>query len=218
MHYFMQGWAFCYKYAGRAAHVLFLLPLVPSVIVYRYWLMSYLLEINFPPGTRFTCCLQQVSEQKMCLTSITMHQTFSFSQLILIFKWISFVSENGRKVLYPWHKEDETGDVMIQPVVLVITGAHRILPRAGPAVWYAGQMEPQIGSFSSYVYFLFCPVLLYRDRYPRKQRNFRKATNYFIMVSVSTLGKILSLFLQFLVLVWVCYVILFEFGMPQTMQ
>ena len=94
------------------------------------------------------------------------------------------MSENGRKVLYPWHKDDETGDVRIQPVVLIITGAHRILSHAGPAVWYAGQMEPQIGSFSSYVYFLFCPVLLYRDRYPRKQRNLRRATNYFIMVGV----------------------------------
>jgi hypothetical protein len=160
VYFLFLGWAFCYKYAGRAAHGLFLLPLVPSVIVYRYWLLSYLLEINFPPGARFACCLQQ---------------------LILICKWVSFVSENGRKVLYPWHKDDETG----------------------PAVWYAGQMEPQIGSFSSYVYFLFCPVLLYRDRYPRKQRNLRRATNYFIM---------------FLVLVWVCYVILFEFGMPQTMH
>ena len=57
-----------------------------------------------------------------------------------------------------------------------------ILHRTGPAVWYAGQMEPQIGSFSSYVYFLICPVLLYRDRYPRKPANPWKAFVYFIQV------------------------------------
>ena len=37
----------------------------------------------------------------------------------------------------------------------------------GPAVWYAGQMEPQVGSIFNYLYFLFAPILLYRDRYPR---------------------------------------------------
>jgi sterol O-acyltransferase len=101
--------------------------------------------------------------------------------LILCMKWISFIHENAYKVLYPWKKDDETG----------------------PAVWFEGQMEPQIGSFSSYVYFLFCPVLLYRDRYPRKPRNLYKAFSYFC---------------QFVFLVWVCYVILFEFGMPQSMH
>ena len=38
---------------------------------------------------------------------------------------------------------------------------------AGPAVWYAGQMHPEIGSFTQYLYFLFSPTLLYRDSYPR---------------------------------------------------
>ena len=34
-------------------------------------------------------------------------------------------------------------------------------------MWYAGQMEPQVGSFSQYLYFLFAPTALYRDNYPR---------------------------------------------------
>jgi len=37
----------------------------------------------------------------------------------------------------------------------------------GPAVWYAGQMEPQVGSFSQYLYFVFSPTFVYRDNYPR---------------------------------------------------
>ena len=69
----------------------------------------------------------------------------SVEQLRWTMKSYSFIRENAYKVLYPWHKDDKTG----------------------PAVWYAGQMEPQIGSFSAYIYFLFCPTLLYRDRYPR---------------------------------------------------
>ena len=69
----------------------------------------------------------------------------SVEQLRWTMKSYSFIRENVYKVLHPWHKDDETG----------------------PAVWYAGQMDPQIGSFSAYVYFLFCPTLLYRDRYPR---------------------------------------------------
>ena len=60
-------------------------------------------------------------------------------------KSYSFVRENAYKVFCPWHKDDTTG----------------------PAVWYAGQMSPTVGSFSQYVYFLFCPTLLYRDHYPR---------------------------------------------------
>jgi sterol O-acyltransferase len=69
----------------------------------------------------------------------------SVEQLRFTMKSYSFIRENAYKVVYPWHKED----------------------KEGPAVWYAGQMEPQVGSFSAYVYFLFCPTLLYRDRYPR---------------------------------------------------
>ena len=60
-------------------------------------------------------------------------------------KSYSFIRENAYKVLYPWHKDDTTG----------------------PAVWYAGQMSPTVGSFSQYCYFLFAPTLLYRDHYPR---------------------------------------------------
>jgi hypothetical protein len=26
-------------------------------------------------------------------------------------KWVSFIHENANKVVYPWHKEDETGRV-----------------------------------------------------------------------------------------------------------
>ena len=69
----------------------------------------------------------------------------SVEQVRMTMKSYSFIRENAYKVLYPWHKDDPTG----------------------PAVWYAGQMEPQVGSFSAYVYFLFSPTLLYRDRYPR---------------------------------------------------
>ena len=60
-------------------------------------------------------------------------------------KSYSFVRENSYKVIHPWNKEDETG----------------------PAVWYGGQMLPNVGSFSQYLYFLFAPTLLYRDLYPR---------------------------------------------------
>ena len=40
---------------------------------------------------------------------------FSLSQLALCMKWVSFVHENSYKVLYPWHKEDETGITIIEP-------------------------------------------------------------------------------------------------------
>lgn len=64
-------------------------------------------------------------------------------------------------------------------------------------------MDPQIGSFSSFLYFLFCPVLLYRDRYPRKPPNFKKASVYFI---------------QFISMVGVSYILLFDFGIPESMK
>ena len=111
-------------------------------------------------------------------------------QLILCMKWISFVYENGYKVVYPWHKEDESGTVLQGTVTPshFTPSSHSTLTlhttTTGPAVWYEGQMEPQIGSFSSYVYFLFCPVLLYRDRYPRQPTNYWKAFGYFIQVRV----------------------------------
>ena len=38
---------------------------------------------------------------------------------------------------------------------------------SGPAVWYGGQMQPETGLFTQYLYFLFSPTLLYRDNYPR---------------------------------------------------
>ena len=66
-------------------------------------------------------------------------------QFRLFMKSYSFVRENAYKVLYPWNKDDTTG----------------------PAVWYEGQMSPRVGSFYQYLYFLFCPTLLYRDHYPR---------------------------------------------------
>ena len=65
---------------------------------------------------------------------------------------------------------------------MIIVGPTCTRCSTGPAVWYGGQMEPQVGSFSSYLYFLFCPVLLYRDRYPRKPPNYRKAFTYFLQV------------------------------------
>ena len=66
-------------------------------------------------------------------------------QFRMFMKNYSFVRENAYKVLYPWNKDDKTG----------------------PAVWYEGQMSPKVGSFRQYIYFLFCPTLLYRDHYPR---------------------------------------------------
>ena len=66
-------------------------------------------------------------------------------QLRLSMKSYSFVRENAYKVLYPWNKDDEEG----------------------PAVWYAGQMQPRVASFSQYFYFIFAPTMLYRDHYPR---------------------------------------------------
>ena len=45
-----------------------------------------------------------------------------------------------------------------------------LLPSSpGPAVWYAGQLEPQVGSFSKYLYFQYIPTILYRDNYPRSE-------------------------------------------------
>ena len=74
-------------------------------------------------------------------------------------KTYSFVRENAYKVLYPWNKDDTTG----------------------PAVWYEGQMSPRVGSFYQYLYFLFCPTLLYRDHYPRYLKIVRKMNifNYY---------------------------------------
>ena len=72
----------------------------------------------------------------------------SVEQLRWTMKSYSFIRENSYKVLYPWNKDDEEG----------------------PAVWYKGQIDPHIGSFSAYLYFLFCPTLLYRDNYPRSRR------------------------------------------------
>ncbi|XP_064389911.1 sterol O-acyltransferase 2-like [Halichondria panicea] len=63
----------------------------------------------------------------------------------LVMKSYSFIRENSTKLLSPWHKDDEDG----------------------PSVWYERQMDPSVGSFSKYFYFLFVPTLLYRDHYPR---------------------------------------------------
>lgn len=54
----------------------------------------------------------------------------------------------------------------------IINEAALSLMLVGPAVWYAGQMEPRVGSFSQYAYFLLCPTLLYRDNYPRYTCNY----------------------------------------------
>ena len=60
-------------------------------------------------------------------------------------KSYSFVRENAFKVLKPWKAKESTG----------------------PAMWYLGQMKPQVGSLKQYLYFIFVPTLLYRDEYPR---------------------------------------------------
>eukprot|EP00731_Ephydatia_muelleri_P035959 Em0184g4a len=71
--------------------------------------------------------------------------TITTEQVRLIMKTYSYVRETAKKVLTPWNKDDTSG----------------------PAVVYAGQMEPKVGSLANYLYFLFAPTLLYRDRYPR---------------------------------------------------
>ena len=71
--------------------------------------------------------------------------TVYFVQLRFSLKSYSFIRENAMKVLCPWSKDDEEG----------------------PLLWYEGQMEPSVGSFGKYLYFLFAPTLLYRDHYPR---------------------------------------------------
>jgi sterol O-acyltransferase len=98
-------------------------------------------------------------------------------QIRLLMKSYSFIRENAYKVLYPWHKDD----------------------KEGPAVWYGGQMEPQVGSFSAYLYFLFCPTLLYRDRYPRVTGpiNWTNAAGYFVHF-LTTIWYMVVLFRYFL--------------------
>eukprot|EP00731_Ephydatia_muelleri_P035958 Em0184g3a len=71
--------------------------------------------------------------------------TITTEQVRLIMKTYSYVRETAKKVLTPWNKDDTSG----------------------PAVVYAGQMEPKVGSLANYLYFLFAPTLLYRDRYSR---------------------------------------------------
>jgi sterol O-acyltransferase len=72
-------------------------------------------------------------------------------------KTYSFVRENAIKVIRPWKEKDSEG----------------------PAVWYQGQMNPRVGSFGQYLYFLFCPTLLYRDNYPRTAKvNLQRAGQY----------------------------------------
>ena len=66
-------------------------------------------------------------------------------QMRITMKSYSFIRENAYKVLYPWDKDD----------------------RHGPALWYAGQMQPKVASFYQYLYFIFAPTMLYRDYYPR---------------------------------------------------
>ena len=148
-----QSWVWCHRKAQSLLVDLFyvglctVLVILSSVLV--FWTAFAL------PLTHFEALLAGI-EQVLVLVAV--HETWPGSvdmlhvyttlvtiQIRLFMKCYSFIRENAYKVLYPWNKDDETG----------------------PAVWYAGQMEPQVGSFSAYVYFLFCPTLLYRDRYPR---------------------------------------------------
>ena len=79
-------------------------------------------------------------------------------------KTYSFVRETAKKILTPWNKDDTTG------TRLSLEGGEErklCITSPGPAVYYAGQMEPQVGTIAHYLYFLFAPTLLYRDRYPR---------------------------------------------------
>ena len=81
-------------------------------------------------------------------------------------KTYSYVRETAKKVLTPWNKDDTSGTHghLIEQALHV---GEVTLPPPDPAVVYAGQMEPKVGSLANYLYFLFAPTLLYRDRYSR---------------------------------------------------
>ena len=104
-------------------------------------------------------------------------------QLRFAMKSYSFIRENAYKVIFPWSKEDTSG----------------------PAVWYGGQMQPEIGSFAQYLYFVFSPTLLYRDSYPRSpdQINIKNVIIYF---------------LHFLVTIWYISVLVRNFLFPSSLQ
>lgn len=107
----------------------------------------------------------------------------SVEHLRLCLKSYSFLRENCYKVLYPWNKDDDSG----------------------PAVLYAGQLEPKTSSFSQYLYFIFCPSLIYRDRYPRNPGpiNVKNALIYFA---------------QFITTIWYFTVLIRDFLLPETLR
>lgn len=104
-------------------------------------------------------------------------------QLLFSLKSYSFIRENAYKVMYPWHKDAEYG----------------------PAVWYAGQMLPQVGSLRHYLYFLFTPTLLYRDHYPQSRESI-SWKNLFLYI------------VQFLGMCLIARAVFGEFQYPSSMR
>ncbi|XP_064401789.1 sterol O-acyltransferase 1-like [Halichondria panicea] len=107
----------------------------------------------------------------------------TIEQLRLSMKTYSYVRENAYKVIYPWNKEDQSG----------------------PAVWYKGQMEPKVGSYSQFLYFLFAPTMIYRDNYPRNPGpiNWKNVAVYLA---------------QFVLSLWCVAIICSEFIFPKSLK
>ena len=93
---------------------------------------------------------------KLSATVTVANLVDKYIQVRSVVKSYSFIRENAYKVLYPWNKDDQEG----------------------PAVWYRGQMNPRVGSFLQYVYFLCSPTILYRDHYPRYNERLQKLQRY----------------------------------------
>ncbi|XP_018411699.1 PREDICTED: sterol O-acyltransferase 2 [Nanorana parkeri] len=57
--------------------------------------------------------------------------------------------------------------IVIFEQVRLLMKSHSFLREAAPAVLQKEEKEVQLPKHSSYLYFLFCPTLIYRDSYPR---------------------------------------------------
>jgi hypothetical protein len=90
IYYLFLLWVACYRRVGAVSNYVFLLLFVACVVVTRLAVFLAVFELDIHPAGRVTCNIQMV---------------------LLCMKWVSFIHENANKVVYPWHKEDETGRV-----------------------------------------------------------------------------------------------------------
>eukprot|EP00731_Ephydatia_muelleri_P008073 Em0004g411a len=159
MHLFHLATGYC-SFAGIAAFVLTEVLLVAMAVAVHPALMAWkTIRTKFPTlpvdiGFLLVYVLGLVTSLVLVLWAVftvPLGAAFCFTinveQLRLSMKTYSFVRETAKKVITPWNKDDTTG----------------------PALQYAGQMEPKVGSLANYLYFLFAPTFLYRDRYPRNK-------------------------------------------------